>query len=325
MVYYTKRSFSKSWNPYWGKSSGTNKRSKGQFKAAKEQRDTSNFVVKGTYAFPVTYKQSFKINDAGNDEMQDNINFAKNIGNAAINFYEVLSQNTNFQAMKKMYDQVKINAINCKLTITNYTNPTGTDTVGNAIQCINVVTAWDRTGLSDDQICPLKDTPTEGHLTDHQVIQAAAYNTEKVTSYFVKLGGAIGEYNSSDKSIVNNYQKWTKKLSLYAKDAAEKQSYVSCDNIDSQLDKINALYNCLYLVKTNYAKTFIDMERDVNPTQPLENPVLQWKPTLLIGCFLNDIDGTSGKVNQFSSFPYNLIFNMEYSIDCTFRAMKGTL
>ena len=91
-----------------------------------------DFAYKINYAFSACFNSNGGANGGGT-------------GVAAINLYDVLYKSENFKNMAKNWDQVKINGCNCRLNICDavlsYADM-------NNIKSINVITGWDRSGIS---------------------------------------------------------------------------------------------------------------------------------------------------------------------------------
>ena len=122
MAFYSRRG---NWgfNPYKKyKSSSGGKRSRGNFKAARQTRDAMNLNVKCNACLSASYDKS------------------ADAGVAVINIYEVLRTNPQFASFIKLYDQVKVGGIKVKLNVVD-----AQTTVANInqIKNINVVTAWE--------------------------------------------------------------------------------------------------------------------------------------------------------------------------------------
>lgn len=313
------------YNPY-KKGSSLSKRSYGNLKSAKTQSDSANFVVKGTRVFNAFHnpEQWWKKSDGSlvfdtpAPSEQPGYTEVNNVGSAVINFYEVLNGNKNFNNMKSMYDEFRINKITARITVAN---ATGVDLHNlQELQLINIVTAWDRTGISSNQVTALtEDVSTPNNTAS--IINPKVGNQKRsieAKCFFTKLGPVVGEYSSSFKSQLNAYQNWRRNCSLSAKSADEKSCYISTEVIDAPGYEKNA-NNGKYLLPVKMSLE--DLENDVNPSSIFENPVLKWKPTLLLSVYTAGIN--AGELVQYSKTA-NIIFNMEYAIDCTFRGMKGT-
>lgn len=119
----------------------------GKRKAASQQRQRANFVVKATYAGGITINPSYQVTLPGSTTIDPNPRYTNVGGTAVLSVYRNLIKSNYFQAIKTMYDQVRVNS--CKVTIT----PTTSVLVQGAKQGI-FVSAWDRNGVDDPKFPP---------------------------------------------------------------------------------------------------------------------------------------------------------------------------
>lgn len=144
------------YNPYkrWstqGSGNGVKRRAVQTIRAANNQNSTINFAFKINYAFTASFNKS------------------SGTGTAAINVYDVLMKSENFLNMMRMYDSVKVNGVNVRLNVTDYTVQASQQA---AIKTINVVTAWDKSGLSTQECEFYEATGTD-------IIGSDDYDTKK--------------------------------------------------------------------------------------------------------------------------------------------------
>lgn len=303
----------KSYRPKKG--SSINKRANGNFRAARSQTDNGNFVVKGTQILNAFYKKQYQPN-AG-DESIDKL-VIPDVGSTFINFYDILNSNKNFQLQKQLWDEFRINKIRVRLTVAN-ANITLNEL--NSIRTINVVTAWDRTGLSCRQITALDTAALDAATTakNTNVIDPVINKRDKnVAAFFTRLGPIVEEYGSAYKSPLNNYQNFKRTCNLSVRDGAEKNTWISTELIDQPGLTYNAMTG-QYTTDTKNQKTLEEFENDSNPTNPIENPTIKWKPTLLISVYNSGINET---VLVKADDTANVIFNMSYEMDITFRGPR---
>ena len=290
MSYY-RRYYRKYYSKY---PTSLSKRSRGQFYAAKQQNDNMTFVVNSNHVFNAYY-------DKTND-----------FGTAAINVWDVLCRNSNFFKFNSMYDSVKIDEIRVKLSVAQVQAGNNVSQINNYI---NVYTAWDRTGLSLDQIKLYDNSGNE--------ISSSNYDSTIAKKYRVKIGKAIVNTSSADKSVINPYQKWQKYLKLSPK-ATDKSQFISTYTISKFADTYNAdskfnIFDSQYDNMT--VNQLVDNE---NPASPFESSAVRYKPTLLVGVFNNGYDQNTGSPLQYENVTTpGVIFNAEFSICCTFKNMKG--
>lgn len=292
------------------KGGSINKRANGNFKAARSQTDNGNFVVKGTQMLNAKYLQNYiPMPDlAGGLEVPD-------VGSTYVNFYEVLNNNKNFTLQKQLWDEFRINKIRVRLTVANAELDINTF---NSIKTINVVTAWDRTGLSCRQITALDASDLTTALETNIINPSTEKRSKNVQSFFTRLGPIVEEYGSAFKSPLNSFQNFKRTCNLSVRDGAEKNTWISTELIDAPGLTYNAT-TTQYICDAKNQKSLEDFENDSNPTNPIENPTIKWKPTLLVSVY------NSGLVNNQlvkASDTANVIFNMSYEMDITFRGPR---
>lgn len=299
--YYSKSYYSNggSKRRYYGKGS-TVSRAKGQFAAAAKGNDSLSFVVNCNHVFTSRY-------DPNTQE-----------GVACINVWDVLQKNSNFASLKRMYDQVKIDGIKVKLSITDAV--TTINTISD-IRNTTIYTAWDKTGLSLNQ-SKFYRLPV-GQEVGPQIIEAGDYDTENVCGWKTKIGSGIVNASQARKTILNTFQKWNSNLACYPNLLNEKSQYVQTGDIKAYTQGTNQTtsYNT---VNDNYDQRKVnDLISDSNPVIPFESSSVRFKPCLLVGVFNNGLD-QNGNITQFAAVN-PIIFNGEWSIACTFRNLKGSL
>lgn len=292
------------YNPYKKYKSGYSK--KGQYKAAAQSRDSLKFVIKCNHAFVAKY------------------NSAQNSGTAVINIYDVLRENQQFKSFQNLYDQIKVNSVRVNLNVTDAETFISDVT---SVKTINIVTAWDRTGISRDNVKFLKNNPsTEPNAPAFLDIDPINYDTESATAFVYKIGKGIVNVTGSKKSILNTYQRWNSFRAIYASTMEEKSSYLSTDNFQKFIDynNIGDNGNGNYIspdVNGSFVNTFFNSS---NPCVPFESPSCKWKPTLMVGVFKTGISENELQVSNYEDCG-NVIFNAEFSIDVTFRNLKPSL
>lgn len=294
MAFYSRRG-NWGYNPYkkW-KSGSTGKRSKGNFKAAKQTRDSMNLVVKCNTCISAAYD---KTADAGA---------------AVINVYEVLRTNPQFASFVKLYDQVKVGGIRVKLNVVD-----ATTTVQNISQIknINVVTAWDRTGLSRDQVI-FRDS-------NNEAIPRNEWDTSGAANFLPKIGKGITNATGVDKSILNSFQRWNRNPFLFPSTMEEKSQYLSTSNFEDVIASYSYEGGVYTVNEANDSTPITELFNSANPCLPFETPSCKWKPTLMIGCFTSSYDTTNKVINQYDTCG-PVLFNAEFSIEVTFRNMKAS-
>ncbi len=300
MAFYSRRG-NYGYNPYKKyKAGSTNRRSRGQFKAAKQTRDSMNLNIKCNACFSAAYNSN------------------QDYGAAVINIYEVLRTNPQFESFVKLYDQVKVGGIRCKLNVVDVTTNLGD--IGQ-VKTINIITGWDRTGLSREQVdfyAPTDDPSQLGEL-----VPRTQWDTSGSGSFIPKIGKGIVNATGVDKSILNSFQRWNRSPFLYPSSLEEKSQYLSTSNFENVLAGYN-YSSGRYIVNTSNDSTPItELFNSSNPCLPFESPSCKWKPTLMVGVFKSSYNSTTSTINQFDDCQ-PVLFNAEFSIDVTFRNMKAS-
>ena len=294
MAFYSRRG-NWGYNPYkkWKGSSGS-KRSRGNFKASRQTRDSMTLVVKCNACISAAY-------DATNDG-----------GVSVINIYEVLRTNPQFASFVKLYDQVKVGGIKVKL---NVVDAETTINGINKIKNINIITAWDRTGLSKDQVLFYDENA--------ELITRDEWDTSGVHHFAANIGKGIVNATGVDKSILNSFQRWNRSPFLYPSTMEEKSQYLSTSNFEDIVASYDYTTGAYVVNESNDNTPITELFNSANPCLPFESPSCKWKPTLMIGVFTSSYDGTNKVIKQYDSCS-PVLFNAEFSIEVTFRNMKAS-
>ena len=302
------------YNPYKKyKTSGGSRRSNGNFKAAKQTKDAMNFVIKCNYAFTANYSR----------ETIDE-NTVNEYGTAVINIYDVLRNNSQFAGFANIYDQIKVNGIKSKINVVD-----ADTSIANiqSVKTINIVTAWDRTGISSDQVEFYKVTVDPEHPevdpVDTKILQQD-WDSQSASKFKYLIGSGIVNGTGANKSILNSFQRWSSSPFLYASTIQEKGCYISTDNFHEFIDHLDTDDSFNYISDSYKDGKINENFNSVNPCVPFESASLPWKPTLMVGVFKSGIDNVNKKVSQYLPCE-NVVFNAEFTIDCTFRNMKAAM
>ena len=281
------------YNPYKKYKYGYSNKSRAvrSIRAANAQNSTINFAFKINYAFTAKFTK------------------ATGTGVAAINVYDVLMNSENFLNMRNMYDSVKVNGVNVRINVTDA--DTTIQTVS-AVKSINVVTAWDKSGLSPSEC--------EFYNSNGDVINESDFDTDKAISYLNTIGSKITGYGSLKKGLLNGYQKFTRYEKCWPTTNNEKSLYIPTrlfNNFVTGLDTVTTKYG----ISGDYTDQVVnDIIVNSNPCIPFENIAVPWKPTLLVGVFQTSIN--NNVVDQYADCP-TVVFNAEFTIPCTFKGLKG--
>lgn len=285
-------------NPYRRMYSRTssNARARGQFAAAKKSNDRLEFVVNCNHVFTASY------------------NPADESGVAAINVWDVLERNGYFGNLSNMYDQIKIDGITVKLSVTNaYTEVSNLT----AIRNITTYVGWDRTGLSTNQV----------KLYDSSGNEIPEMNDDEaeVKTWRTNIGSAIVKATGVVKNEINSFQRWRYSTYLYPSLLQEKQQYITTSDI-KRFNKSFDVNSTKFTVADRYNNQSPNGLYDSsNPVIPFESSNVKFKPTLLVGVFQNGLaenNGQYGEITQYGKCN-PVIFNAEFSISCSFKNLKG--
>lgn len=286
------------------------------WKSIKEANKTNtsiDFAFKINYSFVANYEKD------------------TNTGVAAINCYDVLFKSENFRNMMKNYDQVKINGVTVRLNVTDYQT---TGSQSGSIQTINVITGWDKTGLS--VVRSFSDNESVGDVEFYDDLAGGSAhliagdnfddNTKPAKGYRNIIGNRISEGYGAKKGLLNNYQKFSRYESCFPSTIEEKSQYVPTANFTtystgwSYTPTVEATNGLIQIADEFNSGCVNDNLSVQNPCLPFEQLGFNWKPTLLVGVFKTTISG--GTVTQYGDCD-NVVFNAEFTIPVTFKGQKG--
>ena len=316
---------------YYG--SSTSRKAWGNMKAAKQQADQSTFTIN----IPSTL-------DAANYPTANPLdpNTTVNYGVYPLSIFEQLRKSEFYQSYASMYDEFKIDRIKVKLLPTEfiYTASTVGGQNYNKYRNVTVYTAWDRTGLSKDQLVLLAANLTE----DSEKIGNYSVNGSTITDdgdgLYCIIGNDITTYSSSESRVINPGTNTTIVRWLNPKTIDEKGQWVSTGLLRKWYDGYAAGHfyglptgklNANRLLTSNgdveigeqvipTDGTDATLQRAVlnhissankdNPCYLLEDTGFKFKPTLLVGIYP---ESTSTNICK---------FNVETEVVCTFRGLR---
>lgn len=240
-------------------------------KECNKSNSSIDFAFKINYAFTSMFDSSTKS------------------GVTAINLYNVLLQSQNFRNMALNWDQVKINGCQARLNICdavlNYSDI-------NQIKSINVITGWDRTGLSLNEITFYEDGGVNGNPGD--TILKEDWD-DVAGSYFKNnIGEKIAQGYGCKKGLVNSYQRFSRYESIYPQKLEEKACYVPTSTLETYENGQNPNTGVITISDLYSQQKINDQISQSNPCIPFENSI-KWKPTLLVGVFSTTIERTAVK------------------------------
>jgi len=290
MAYYGRRAIRR-----YRKSGSTVKRARGNLKASKSGTDSCTQTITFTHAIALT-------GDTLSGTKEGEFYYP---GVMALNIWDLLSRAENFKSFRKMYEQCKIDYVYVKLNVTNSQISTA-----DSQKMYDIYTAWDRTGISHDDILP--------------------YDVNDVIKGFhYVIGPRISEIANS-KTQLNAFQRWSKNMYLAPRSLQEKSQYVSTSEIfewRKPYDYTHQVYP--FIEDVSDMKGFENLMNMNNPGVLIENAKYPFKPTLLIGAFGSGMKaGTGGETDVVQmNLPLDsstkIIMTCEFKVVLTFRGAKG--
>lgn len=312
------------YNRYRPYRSGVAARASRQQRAADQQRDSTTVVINTNTSFDCGQTMNEIYAQRGDEGWYDT-------GCMAINIYDVLKSSEYFQSFSPLYDQVKIDNVRAKIIATNW----ATSREANDEQKINeiikarsyvIVTAWDRSGISKDQI--KFDENWENGIINKK--------------FYCTIGKNIDSYSSAKTKHLGPGNAYEIVRQLYPENAYERSQFVSTSLLKSQQRRVNTEffpYNCFYkkvVSEDVNPNGYVYEAYDFNtkyPTNLISDPSVPFKPTLLV----NVISGPSPYVTNIKEKDpegfYTLLtvgvnkikpvtFDVEFEITCTFRGLR---
>lgn len=295
-----------------------------QQRAADQQRDSTTVIINTNTSFDCGQTMNEIYTQRGDNGWFDT-------GCMAINIYDVLKSSEYFQSFSPLYDQVKIDNVRAKIIATNW----ATSREANDEQKINeiikarsyvIVTAWDRSGISKDQI------------RFDENWNAGVQNRK----FYCTIGKNIDSYSSAKTKHLGPGNAYEIVRQLYPENALERSQFVSTSLLKSQQKRVNTEffpYNCFYkkvvtedVNPNGYIYEAYDFDSRY-PTNLISDPAVPFKPTLLV----NVISGPSPYVTNIKERDpegfYTLLtvgvnkikpvtFDVEFDITCTFRGLR---
>jgi hypothetical protein len=276
-------------------SSSSTRRAAGNYRAALQQRDQSSVNLSIPTSISVTTKNINITNPFLPDGSQQFT--IENGGVTAINIWDLLRKSSFYQSYASMYDQVKIDRIRVKLTPSSFVLSGSRGQYSN----YTVVTAWDRSGLSDEQL-----TVNTPNRYDATFGNGTSEGNRSYGVYVNMTASDISSYSSAVTKPVNAGANSSIIRSLYPRTTQEKGLYVNTSDIDewySGIGENNNFYGVrnAKAIESN-AVTIVEVGGDQgqvpvygtmnlidskavsrNPAFIGECPTLPWKPTLLVG------------------------------------------
>lgn len=250
------------YNPYAvsrRRSRSTMSRAMRSIREANSSNSSIDFAFKINYVFTASYDSTTKM------------------GVAAINAYDVLLKSENFRNMMKNWDEVKLNGVTARLNVTDALVSLGS--VAN-VKSINVITGWDKTGLSKNDV-----NFYEGLSTNSGVILEEDFDTTNALSYVNTIGPRVGQGYGAKKGLLNTYQRFSRYESCWPTTMEQKGCYIPTANFNEYNSGIDSNTG-LTQISGDYSGQNVNAQlAQPNPCIPFENSSIKWKPTLLVGVF----------------------------------------
>jgi len=313
------------YNRYTPYRSGVAGRARRQQRAADQQRDSTTVVINTNYSFDCGQTMSQIYMDRGNDGWFDT-------GCAAINVYDMLRKSDYFTDFSTLYDQFKVDNVRAKIIATNWAtsrDESSTEKINEIIKSRSyiIVTAWDRSGVSADDI-----------------VKDANWDSDEVTNkkFYVTIGKKIDTYSSAKTKHLGPGNAYEIVRQLYPENVYERSAYISTSLMRGQQVRTNTnffAYNCFYkrsvpenVNPNGYIYEAYDFKTS-NPCNLLSDPAVPFKPTLLVDV----ISGPSPMVTDvrekdpegfstITTIGINKIkpvtFDVEFEIVVTFRGLR---
>lgn len=311
------------------------RRASGNMRAAKQQADQSTFTIN----IPSTIEAA-NYSSANPFDPSKTVNY----GVYPLNIFEQLRKSEFYQSYAGMYDEFKIDRIKIKLLPTEFTYTATAGQNGNdgRYRNVTVYTAWDRTGLSKDQLILLathlnEDSTEIGVVTVNQNVV-----TDDGDGLFCIVGNDITTYSSAESRVINPGTNTSIVRWLNPKTIDEKGQWISTGALrqwykgyrEGKFYGIPTGTKANFLL-TNYGDVEVGaeiippdptIENDTaiarsalkvvssankdNPCYLLEDTGIKFKPTLLVGIYPESTNTNTCK------------FNVETEVVCTFRGLR---
>lgn len=352
---YNNSGYSGRWYSRRGGSS-TSSRAFGQMRAAKQQNDQSVFTLN----IP-SQISCFAATEGAPSNGTANAVLAPGAirGVYAMNIFDILRKSQFFQNYAAMYDEFKIDKIKVKLLPSQW-QVNALDNENKNYSNLTVYTAWDRSGLSKDQIEFFVGTDYEKNTDTSQYTIGTANGTtvgngesayQDYGGVYCSIGEDITTYSSAESRVINPNTNTQIVRWLSPKTIQEKSQWISTGLLTTWYEGYDTNTGRFYGIKTGplnnvdeilssaegivtltsggsgtaaaqqLLKQYISPANGDNPCYLLEDQGIKFKPTLLVGIFPAQSAKTGNWVN--SEEPPNKIgFNVETEVVCSFRGLR---
>lgn len=327
---YRRRYYTRSRRGVGTYTSRSKRRAIGNYRAAIQQKDSTQVNLNIQHKCSTSFRGVLIPGEGGAVRHQFKA------GVYAVNVWDLLRKSEFYQSYANMYDQVKIDRIKIKLTPIQWTfNNNG----ANTFQAITVITAWDRTGLSENQVKIITDdVATQGDNANIVGLAQEANND----GLYVVMNDEIGSYSSAMTRNLNPGSSLSISRVLYPSSLAEKSFWANTADLDQWYASYDVM-KCRYIGFEDDGNVYggaIDPEiiaqhkigelrkTDAavnNPCFLLEDSTIPFKPTFLLGVQTGISNNYIGyhedeQTNDIPSPP--VLFNMEADVGVTFRGLR---
>lgn len=319
-VRYPRRTYRRT----WASTARSKRRAIGNYRAAIKQQDKTDVNLNITTKFKTFQGTTLTFQN----------------GVYALNIWDLLRKSDFYQSYANMYDQIKINSIRIKLTpIMFHTHQTTNVTANTFYSSYTVVTAWDRTGLSENQL----ELNIDGNSKNSGKIGAAV--TE--AGLYIKMKGEdVATYSSAITKSMSPNSNTAIIRTLYPSTIAEKGLYINTADLTAWYEGYDAEHVRYYGILdpefvsglANVTVPTVTQGQTVNvgtppyylqtsqyynknPSTLHECPQFPFKPTLLVG-LLNEAYTVDNGNNQNIRIEPLAEFNLEADIGVTFRGLR---
>lgn len=348
MNYYGRRRYRRSYplrsrSRYSRYSTRSTRRATGNQRAARQQRDTSEVNLNIPTQF-IAFNSTITLEPGEIDEK------TIHAGTFALNVWDLLRRSEFYQSYANMYDQVKINKATIKLVpyqypiITNAaTQNNSIDTGHNYYNSYTIVTAWDRTGLSEEQLQWIN------YEKDNQNLVIGSADDQD--GLYVNIPGSdVATYSSSMTKNVNPNSNTSITRSIYPSAISEKSYYVNTADLKKWYNTYDQTWGRYFgIANPTGVKGNTELVTDFPPGDPVssinvpqypldtvmsaalaknpcflqESPNVPFKPTLLVSMYNDPIDVklNGGEAGTYHFVP-RMTFNVEADVVVTFRGLR---
>lgn len=271
-----------------------------QQRAADQQRDTSQVVLKTTIT-RACGQNLHLINPVD----PSNENYWKDTGTIALNIYDVLLRCEFYKNYSNLYDQLKIDSVKVTVTPQSWTQSKedGPSPGYMSPKSLTLVTAWDRSGLDINQFIVDPINPSR---------------------YYCLIGNDIESYSSAVTRHLSSGSSFNIQRYLYPTSLQEKSQFINVKDLKKQFtQEVQEPYR--------YILDFDNISDSDCPNNPLSSATIPFKPTFLMSVrspykpFTAPTnifyDGATEEMMAFNKILPST-FSIEFEITVTFRGLR---